>query len=62
MGPQFTTGVHHMKQFAHNWNLPYCQCMEICSQAFSIQIYSIFSLFNNKMPQVSEIHSQEIYI
>ena len=31
-----------VKQIAHNWQLPCCQCMETCSYAFSVQndIYS----------------------
>ena len=36
-GPRFNTGIHLMKQFAHNWYLPYCQCTETCSHAFFIQ-------------------------
>ena len=29
-GPRFTTGIHLMKQFTHNWYLPWCQCTESC--------------------------------
>ena len=30
-GPRFNTGIHRMKQFAHNLYLPCCQCTETCS-------------------------------
>ena len=29
LGPTFETGIQHMKQFAHNWHLPCCQCTDM---------------------------------
>ena len=36
-GPRFATRIQHMKQFAHNRNLPCCQCTDICPHVFSIE-------------------------
>ena len=36
-GPRFNTGIHLMKQFAHNWYLYCCQCTETCSHVSFIQ-------------------------
>ena len=36
-GLGFETTHHHMKQFAHNWDLPCCHCTKTCSGVSSIQ-------------------------
>ena len=36
-GPRCNTGIHLMKQFAHNWDLNCCQGTETCSQVSFIQ-------------------------
>ena len=36
-GPRFATCIHLMKQLAHNWYLPFCQCTETCYHVSSIQ-------------------------
>ena len=36
-GPGFNTGIHLIKQLAHNWYLSCCQCTETCSRVSFIQ-------------------------
>ena len=36
-GPRFATGIHFIKQFAHKWYLPCCQCTEVCYHVSFIQ-------------------------
>ena len=42
-GPRFNTGIHLMKQFAHNWYLPCCQCTETCSHVSFIHKLNIWA-------------------
>ena len=50
-GPQFATGIHLMKQFAHNWYLPCCQGTEACYHVSVIQndIYTLVPGVNNSV-------------
>ena len=36
-GPGCGTNIQHMKQLAHHWYLPLCQCTEKCAHVFIIQ-------------------------
>ena len=47
-GPRFATRIHPMKQFAHNWHLPWCQCTEACYHVSFIQ-----NIFYAPVPGVS---------
>ena len=37
LGSLFATGIQLMKQFAHNWYSPWCQCTESCYHVSFIQ-------------------------
>ena len=59
-GPRFNTGIHPMKQFAHNWYLPCCQCTETCSHVSFIQndIYRPGPVVNRFCPELTRCCSQ----
>ena len=61
-GPRFNTGIHLMKQFAHNWYLPCCHCTETCSHVSFIQDNRPYKYQGlNKMIDILEITFSQIY-
>ena len=56
-GPGFAARLRYMKQFAHSWHLPRCQCTETCSCVCFIQNDTYWTAM-----EVVTIHFFSIYL
>ena len=45
---RFATDIQHTKQFAHNWNVPCCQCTEICKNDIYMPVPGVSTPVKNR--------------